>query len=99
MKILRLCCINSIFVLSLMAPLNQASEAPIINPKTRFHPVYGTLGMVVTQEAIASQVGADILAEGGNAIDAAVASGFALAVTLPRAGNLAGGGIHGNPFG
>ena len=93
MKILRLCCINSIFVLSLMAPLNQASEAPIINPKTRFHPVYGTLGMVVTQEAIASQVGADILAEGGNAIDAAVASGFALAVTLPRAGNLAGGGF------
>ena len=93
MKILRLCCINSIFVLSLMPPINQASEAPIINPKTRFHPVYGTLGMVVTQEAIASQVGADILAEGGNAIDAAVASGFALAVTLPRAGNLAGGGF------
>ena len=52
MKTLRLCCINSIFVLGLMVPLNQASEAPIINPKTRFHPVYGTLGMVVTQEAL-----------------------------------------------
>ena len=89
----RLSCKSAIFVLSLMVPLTQASEAPIINPKTRFHPVYGTLGMVVTQEAIASQVGADILAEGGNAIDAAVASGFALAVTLPRAGNLAGGGF------
>ena len=89
----RLWCKSAIFVLSLMVPLTQASEAPIINPKARFHPVYGTLGMVVTQEAIASQVGADILAEGGNAIDAAVASGFALAVTLPRAGNLAGGGF------
>ena len=81
----RLWCKSTLFVLSLMVPLTQASEAPIINPKARFHPVYGTLGMVVTQEAIASQVGADILAEGGNAIDAAVASGFALAVTLPVA--------------
>ena len=49
--------------------------------------------MVVSQEAIASQVEADILEAGGNAIDAAVATGFALAVTLPRAGNLGGGGF------
>jgi gamma-glutamyltranspeptidase / glutathione hydrolase len=50
-------------------------------------------GMVVAQERIAAQVGADILAQGGNAVDAAVATGFALAVTYPRAGNIGGGGF------
>jgi len=50
-------------------------------------------GMVVAQEAIAARIGADILRRGGNAIDAAVATGFAMAVTYPRAGNLGGGGF------
>jgi gamma-glutamyltranspeptidase / glutathione hydrolase len=50
-------------------------------------------GMVVAQEAIAARIGADILQKGGNAVDAAVAVGFALAVTYPRAGNLGGGGF------
>lgn len=57
------------------------------------HPVIGRKGMVVSQKLIASDVGADILRQGGNAIDAAVAVGFALSVVLPRAGNLAGGGF------
>src|SRR6476659_3027554 len=50
-------------------------------------------GLVVAQERIAAQVGADILRQGGNAVDAAVATGFALAVTYPRAGNIGGGGF------
>jgi len=49
-------------------------------------------GMVVAQEARAAKIGAEVLAKGGNAVDAAVATGFALAVTYPRAGNIGGGG-------
>ncbi len=72
----------------------QAREtAAIYSSLDRFHPVFAAQGMVASQEALATQIGVDILKQGGNAVDAAVAVGFALAVTLPRAGNLGGGGF------
>lgn len=58
-----------------------------------FHPIYGKNGMVASEQGLATQVGLDILKQGGNAIDAAVAVGFALAVVLPNAGNIGGGGF------
>lgn len=56
-------------------------------------PVYATNGMVVAQEPLAAEAGLKVLQDGGNAIDAAVATAFALAVTYPAAGNIGGGGF------
>ena len=61
--------------------------------KDRVHPEISEKFMVVSQNYYATEVGYEILEKGGNAVDAAVAMGFALAVTLPRAGNLGGGGF------
>ena len=79
----------------IFAPISQAQNAaePIVAGFARTQPVVAKNGMVVAQEAIAARIGIDILKRGGNAVDAAVATGFALAVTLPRAGNLGGGGF------
>lgn len=72
---------------------NVEPASPIISGWARALPALGRSAMVATQEAKASRIGLDVLKGGGNAVDAAVAVGFALAVTLPRAGNLGGGGF------
>src|SRR5262245_12708025 len=60
---------------------------------TTSQPVRTRKGLVVSGNAIASQVGADVLKDGGGAVDAAVATAFAMAVTFPFAGNVGGGGF------
>ena len=72
---------------------NNINISPIFSHNAIHHPVIGKNGMVTSQEKTASQIGIDILKKGGNAIDAAVVAGFALAVTHPQAGNLGGGGF------
>ena len=58
-----------------------------------FHPVHAAHGMVSSASALATDIGVDVLRRGGNAVDAAVAVGFALSVALPNAGNIGGGGF------
>ncbi|CAO4148170.1 gamma-glutamyltransferase [Methylorubrum aminovorans] len=85
------------------APVQAPVQAPAVPPapepppiqsdEARLLPVLASRGMVSSQDALATRVGVEILRKGGNAVDAAVAVGFALAVTLPRAGNVGGGGF------
>ncbi|MEX0610227.1 MAG: gamma-glutamyltransferase [Balneolaceae bacterium] len=76
-----------IYLLILFIPLTETAEAQVLNSKSY------EKAMVVTADKFASEVGKGILQKGGNAVDAAVAVQFALAVTLPRAGNIGGGGF------
>jgi len=80
-------------VLQASCAIAQVVEEPVIRYGSLRHPVYSTTGMVTAQNSIAAEIGAQVLADGGNAVDAAVAVGFSLAVTLPRAGNIGGGGF------
>ena len=80
--------VTALIALFCIAAAARAQEASSSTVPT----VIGQNGMVVAQESRAARVGIDILQKGGNAVDAAVATGFALAVTYPRAGNLGGGG-------
>ena len=71
----------------------QPDSQPLFEYSAINHPVMGSRGMVASHNKLSSEIAADILAKGGNAIDAGAALGFALAVTLPRAGNIGGGGF------
>jgi len=77
-----------------LAPLAaSAQEAAIYSSMDAVHPVWAKSAMVSVQEAVAAEIGLQVLKDGGNAVDAGVAVALALAVTLPRAGNLGGGGF------
>jgi len=78
------------FIAALLVSALVSAQTPAIPPAT---PVLAHNGMVVAQESRAARIGVDILESGGNAVDAAVAVGFALAVSYPRAGNIGGGGF------
>ncbi len=88
----RLVAALSFFMLPVLAFGQQTSDA-VIRYEDLQHPVLGSSGMVAAQNRQSAAVGAQILAYGGSAVDAAIATGFSLAVTLPRAGNLGGGGF------
>ena len=80
--------------LLILLPVGSATASnQAILEGERFHPVLGAQGMVATSHTLATEVALDVLKRGGNAVDAAVTAGFALAVTQPRSGNIGGGGF------
>ncbi len=86
----RLCLIT--LILLLVGSVSSAWAQAILEGE-RFHPATGTHGMVATSHTLATEVALKVLRDGGNAVDAAVTAGFALAVTQPRSGNIGGGGF------
>ena len=70
-----------------------SAQASLIDYPHPFHSAYTEKGIVVTQNYLSSDIGLEILNKGGNAVDAAIAVGFSLTATLPRAGNIGGGGF------
>lgn len=92
-RLVRFFLLLALLVPALVGLPAEAQRKQLLEYPSIHAPVVGTRGMVVSQNEIASRVGADILRRGGNAIDAAIATAFTLAVTLPRAGNLGGDGF------
>ena len=84
---------KNILTALLIGSMNLNAQVSYIDYLSPFHPTVGQSGMVVSQNQASSDIGIQILDMGGNAVDAAVAVGFSLAITLPRAGNLGGGGF------
>ena len=82
------CLLKMKFFLSSLLILSCSIESQIFNSQAIVHPNVGKDGMVVTQHYLATDVGHSILQKGGNAYDASIAVAFALAVVLPRAGNI-----------
>lgn len=89
----RLVALAAALSFSIAAPPVAAQEAAILSGMDLTHPVWAREGMVSAQEAEAAKIGLGVLEAGGNAVDAAVSVALALAVTLPRAGNIGGGGF------
>jgi len=84
-----------VLVVACCAPAGAQERRGFYTPAAAdtVHAAVAEHGMVVAQEKMAARIGADVLRRGGNAVDAAVATGFAMAVTYPRAGNIGGGGF------
>jgi gamma-glutamyltranspeptidase/glutathione hydrolase len=82
-------CVMAVFLSSTVS----AQSVIVQSGNALAYPVEGRHGMVVTGQGMATMAGLEVLKKGGNAVDAAVTIGFVMAVTLPRAGNIGGGGF------
>lgn len=91
--ILAMACALAAMSLPTIIAAQVSTSQPLFEYSAINHPVMGKSGMVASHNALSSEIAAEILSNGGNAIDAGAALGFALAVTLPRAGNIGGGGF------
>ena len=88
---------SRIFFFLFLFQIQDAHLDAYLDYKSPFHPIISKNGMVVSQNLESSEIGSMILESGGNAVDAAVAVGFSLTTTLPRAGNIGGCLLYTSP--